>query len=98
MPAEIKIIQNEIESMTDSDYRIFGTIKNIDTFATDGLVVEVFIQDAFGDMIQEQQIQTEPPTILPGETGRFSLIFKDIEFWDKYILRVANQTIETERE
>ena len=97
-PSEVEIIKNEIEQLTDSDYRIFGTIRNTGTSAARDLVVEVSFENAFGDILEEHQIEMVPSTILPGETGRFSLVFKDIKFWDRYFLWVGDIEIETERD
>jgi serine/threonine protein kinase len=95
---EIEILKNEIEPLSDTRYRVYGTIRNIGTSAVKQLDVEVAFKDSFGEMIEEHHIQAEPPTILPGETGKFSLVFNDIESWDKYYLVVGDIEVETEND
>ncbi len=93
-PDEIEITSHDIEEMEDSRLRVYGKIRNTGTKPIKNLVVEVAFVDWSDSTIQEQKLMAEPRVILPGEFARFSLVFKNVEYWDHYIIRSADKTAE----
>jgi hypothetical protein len=93
-PIELEIQEQSIEEMEDNSYRVFGTIRNIGTTPIKNLSVRVNLLDLFDESIAEQDMQIEPETVLPGEYGRFSIVFKEVNSLDHYRIDIADETVE----
>jgi serine/threonine protein kinase len=93
-PVEIEIAQHTIEEMAENSYRVYGSIRNMGTNSIQELSVEVSLINVFNEGISTQNILTEPKVIMPGEIARFSLVFKEAEFLDHYIIKASDVSVE----
>jgi hypothetical protein len=93
-PVEIEITHHTIEEIAENSYRIYGSIRNMGTNSVQKLSVEVALINVFNEGISTQNILTEPRVIMPGELARFSLVFKEVEFLDHYIIKASNESVE----
>jgi serine/threonine protein kinase len=93
-PVEIEITQHTIEEMAENSYRVYGSIRNMGTNSIQELSVKVSLINLFNEGISTQNILTEPKVIMPGEIARFSLVFKEVEFLDHYIINALDESVE----
>ena len=93
-PVEIEITHYTIEEITENSYRVYGSIRNMGTNSVQKLSVEVALINVFNEGISTQNILTEPRVIMPGEMARFSLVFKEVEFLDHYIIKASDESVE----
>jgi predicted Zn finger-like uncharacterized protein len=76
-----------VEIIDESSFRIFGTLRNMESSPVDGLEVEAMVFDADNEFLAEQSAQCEPKVVLPGESARFSILFRDVKNMDHYEVR-----------
>jgi serine/threonine protein kinase len=93
-PVEIEITHHTIEEIDENSYRVYGSIRNMGTNSVQKLSVEVALINVFNEGISTQNILTEPRVIMPGEIARFSLVFKEVEFLDHYIIKASDESVE----
>ena len=77
-----------VEQLSDTEYRIFGTVRNTAAESLGRLLVTVSVIDEFEEVVATKTSGTDPERILPGETARFSTLFRDIDSFDRYQLTV----------
>jgi hypothetical protein len=86
-PADAAIQSTFVEIIDQHSFRVFGTLRNMESEPIDGLQVEAMVFDAGNEFLAEQSAQCEPKVVLPGESARFSILFKEVDSMDHYEVR-----------